>query len=45
MEILQAFDFENLAQVEEFILPLIESGEISTLHFKGGRFIESRENF
>jgi len=40
-EILAAFDFENFAQVENFITPLVEAGEISILKVKDSFFVDA----
>lgn len=40
-EILAAFDFENFAQVEKFVAPLLEAGEVSILKVKGSFFVDA----
>jgi len=44
-EILAAFDFENFAQVEKFIAPMVDSGEVSIFKVKDSFFIDCRKNF
>ncbi len=44
-EILAAFDFENFAQVEKFIAPMVDSGEVSIFKIKDSFFIDCRKNF
>ena len=40
-EIMAAFDFEDVAQVEKFIAPLIDAGEVSILKVKDSFFIDA----
>ena len=40
IELREAFGFDNTEQVEKFIAPLIDSGEIKFVDAGRGRFIE-----